>query len=201
MKNHFISLSLIVILAFSYGILSYSAESERKNNIVFYHDGIPAYACTYPSPGLYRIDLKDKKEGIASIRFVFYEPSGKWCGGEITGVHPKDLSGFIETGVLKFWIKSEHMTKDVRVGFTDKLGYTVFKSLRLYSEEITRNWQEIIIPLAEFPKIGSRWDEKLCRKICDTFHWEQVMGFAIDIGKTNKGKCVIYFDNIEVVRR
>ena len=62
MRGIYIILILTISLMLTCVNICHSSEQEEK--VVFYHDGIPSYACTYPEPGLCKVDLKDKRKII-----------------------------------------------------------------------------------------------------------------------------------------
>lgn len=171
-----------------------------KEALVIFNDVIPSYGYTYPENGLYCEWTDEKKSGLASLRFQWKAGKGSWCGGGIGLVAPIDLIPHRQTGKFVFWIKGRKGLENVRkVGFQDSDGYYSMRPLSLYCREITRDWQQIIIPLAHFSDDALRWDAAIGQEIPGTINWSSIAQVKFDFGEGTGEENTIYVDEIMIL--
>jgi hypothetical protein len=122
-----------------------------------------------------------------------------WSGGGVYQA-PLDLHTFPEKGVLELWAKGGKGGEEVYLGLVDKAHGA---SLRLSSNTylpggLTTEWQKIEIPLKDFPKQGSKWDEATQQNKTFDFDWTQVSEVLIDNNGPDHANGTVFLDDVVV---
>lgn len=122
-----------------------------------------------------------------------------WSGGGIFRA-PLDLSGYKDKGVLEVWAKGDKGGEEVFLGLVDKAhGASVRLSSNSYLPGgLKKDWQRIQIPLKDFPKQGSKWDETAGKNLTFDFDWTQVSEVLFDNNGPNHDNAGISFDDVAV---
>lgn len=188
------------LMALMIGPLSLSAEEEKpettgeekktetvKTPVVFYEEELISYCYTYQTPDLFDLDIKDKKNGNASLKIGWDVPVGNWPGAGIGLTGATDFIDYkTKGGILSLWIKSQNGGEKIDIGFVDKDGYITRKPLNLYmGGPLTKEWQSVKIPLAGFSNKGSKWDENLNRNVSGDFQWNAVSELSFIFGRAD----------------
>ena len=122
-----------------------------------------------------------------------------WSGGGIYRA-PLDLHTYVDKGVLEVWAKGVKGGEEVYLGLVDKAHGA---SLRLSSNTylpggLTTDWQRVQIPLKDFPKQGSKWDEKTQQNQSFDFDWTQVSEVLIDNNGPDHNNGTVFLDDVVV---
>jgi hypothetical protein len=122
-----------------------------------------------------------------------------WSGGGIYRA-PLDLHAYPEKGVLELWAKGAKGGEEVYLGLVDKAHGA---SLRLSSNTylpggLSTEWQQIQIPLKDFPKQGSKWDEATQQNKTFDFDWTQVSEVLIDNNGPDHANGTVFLDDVVV---
>jgi len=115
-----------------------------------------------------------------------------------------DFSKILLDGAVEFDIKGAVGGEQVWFGFLDSDGKgkkTQSKlSLNKYVQ-ITKDWQHVKIPLADFPDRGMYWDDTKKTELPDRINWEKIAEFRVSIDKgTNPQGFQVWVDNVEIVK-
>jgi hypothetical protein len=122
-----------------------------------------------------------------------------WSGGGIYR-SPLDLSGYKDKGVLELWAKGGKGGEEVYVGLVDKAnGASVRLSANSYLPGgLKTDWQLIRVPLKDFPKTGSKWDEKQNKNLSFDFDWTKVGEVLFDNNGPQHDNGTVFFDDVAV---
>jgi hypothetical protein len=120
-----------------------------------------------------------------------------WSGGGIYRA-PLDLSDYRSKGVLELWARGGKGGEEVWLGLVDKAnGAAVRLSSNSYLPGgLSKEWQRIQIPLKDFPKQGSKWDEATQRNLTFDFDWTKVGEVLFDNNGPNHDNGTVYFDDV-----
>ncbi|NLB64413.1 MAG: carbohydrate-binding protein [Fibrobacter sp.] len=144
----------------------------------------------YRSPAALKIDLDNNDYSGASICLY----------NEVF-----DLSKNLLDGALEFYIKGAKGGEQIKVGLldeeiSDNKKTQVILPLNPYVQ-ITKKWQKVVIPLADFPERGLYWDQDKKVELPSYMDFDKVaeVRFSADKG-VNAGGATIWVDNIEFVK-
>jgi putative lipase involved disintegration of autophagic bodies len=90
--------------------------------------------------------------------------------------------------------------EEVYLGLVDKAhGASLRLSSNTYlSGGLTTDWQQIQIPLKDFPKQGTKWDEKTQQNQTFDFDWTQVSEVLIDNNGPDHNNATVFLDDVVV---
>ena len=210
-----IRLNLMILLLFIFSCVHpqymIQEEDEKKSGpgkeIVIFDDKLidKGNIYWYPGPpaGESKIEIVegDAHSGKKAIKAEF-DPK-KWSGLEIVWATPMDFSKLRETGALELWLKGSMGSPDFDVGLVNskdsgKPIYTrmaVDKFIKINNEE----WQKVVIPLNQLPKLGSYWDEEKQTTIPGEFNWKDVTEVTITSGPSWGGDNKFMVDDIRII--
>ena len=102
--------------------------------------------------------------------------------------------------MLEVWAKGDKGGEEVFLGLVDKAhGASVRLSSNSYLPGgLKKDWQRIQIPLKDFPKQGSKWDETAGKNLTFDFDWTQVSEVLFDNNGPNHDNAGISFDDVAV---
>ncbi len=116
-----------------------------------------------------------------------------------------DLSKYLLDGAVEFDIKGAVGGEQALFGFLDEKvsdgkETQVKLSLNKYVQ-ITKDWQHVKIPLADFPDRGLYWDDTKKAELPARIDWSKVYSFRISVDKgTNPNGFQVWVDNVEIVK-
>jgi len=115
-----------------------------------------------------------------------------------------DLTPYLESGALQFWIKGLNGGEAATAGLSDDENTDGKKTVvRLPINNyggITTEWTHVSIPLADFANTrGVFWDEKKRVEVPETFQWDKVAEFRIEIKKNDNKEFKVWLDDIFIV--
>lgn len=182
--------------------LARSRERENRGTedfVIF--DDIPRQIFWwYPLNYAYVIlDENEQYKGKKSAR-VTLEP--KNYSGAGTNFQELDLTEMRAWGALEYWVKGdsggEHWGHSLRARFKGGEFSVYGPDIRYYTD-ISRTWEKVSIPLADFPAQGGRWDSDQSRWILGKFDWTRVFSISWYINPVDEGEMVFYLDEIRLV--
>jgi len=148
----------------------------------------------------------DKTQGFKSgASLKFSQDPNDYSGTSICLYNEVfDLSKVLLDGALEFDIKGAAGGEQAWAGFLDNDGKgkkTQSKvSLNKYVQ-ISKDWQHVKIPLADFPDRGMYWDDTKKTELPDRINWDKIAEFRISIDKgVNPSGFLVWVDNIEIVK-
>ena len=209
-------LLLIVSLFFSCLTPQYLVEkdAEKKsastsrgsgNEIIFFDEDVSpegGYSYAYPEPqSSVIVDETGAKDGMFLLRISL--DSKSWSGVGI-GRSPLDLSPLRNKGTLTFFIKGETGKETgISVCFIDSpAGGGGFHSDLVLSKycTISKNWQEIVIPLADFSDSATFWDEASQQNKNGKLDWKDIIEVSFYNGPMSyDGNITFYVDAMKII--
>ncbi|MDR2579892.1 MAG: hypothetical protein LBC85_02730 [Fibromonadaceae bacterium] len=114
-----------------------------------------------------------------------------------------DLSRVLLNGAVEFWIKGANGGEQLSFGFLDTDGKgkkTQSKVTLNRYVQVTKDWQQVRIPLADFPERGMYWDDAKKAEFPARMDWSKISEFRISTDKgTNPGGFQVWIANVEIV--
>lgn len=145
------------------------------------------------------LDETELYKGKKSARITL-EP--KQYSGAGTNFQELDLTELRAWGALEYWVKGdsggEHFTHGLRSYSRGSYSVISGPDIRYYTE-VTRKWQKVSVPLADFTPQGSRWDNDQGRTILEDFYWDRVYSMFWAIAPVNEGEMVYFIDELRFV--
>ncbi|ERP32165.1 carbohydrate binding domain-containing protein [Chitinivibrio alkaliphilus] len=170
---------------------------------VFFDEDYPSGAYTYEYPeNLSRISVPEGsgRTGEVAVRYDLYP--GDYSGAAIALYGRQlDMTDIVHTGALEFWVRGTTGGEQAQIGFSDSeaSGVKVQNTLPLSRYGAIRPfWTRISIPLADFGRRGSYWDDRLDREEHLPFGWDEVTEFLVTIAKNENPAFQVYFDDIVI---
>ena len=149
------------------------------------------------------IDKTQAYKGAASLKITL-DPND-YSGSSIC-LHNEtfDLSKVLLDGAVEFWIKGANGGEQASFGFldTDGKGKKTQSKLTLNRYvQITKDWQLVKIPLADFPERGMYWDDARKAEFPDRIDWSKIAEFRVSVDKgVNPGGFQVWVANVEIVK-
>ncbi|MDR0517474.1 MAG: hypothetical protein LBH25_10570 [Fibromonadaceae bacterium] len=149
------------------------------------------------------IDKAQAYKGAASLR-VNLDPSD-YSGSSISLYNEFfDFSKVMLDGAVEFYIKGASGGEQASFGFLDNDGKGKKTQAKLTLNkyvQISKDWQLVKIPLADFPDRGLYWDDTKKTELPDRVNWDKIAEFRISIDKgTNPQGFQVWLANVEVVK-
>ncbi|MCL2283978.1 MAG: hypothetical protein FWC26_11750 [Fibromonadales bacterium] len=116
-----------------------------------------------------------------------------------------DFSKYLLDGAVEFYIKGANGGEQALFGLLDEeisdgKKTQVKLSLNKYVQ-ITKDWQLVKIPLADFPERGLYWDQTKKTELPERIDWSKIVEFRISVDKgTNPSGFQVWVDNVEIVK-
>jgi len=181
------------------------AAKEILEELVFFDEDIITGGGIYRYPidtVIADITKEDAYKGKYALKGVF-NPN-RYSGIELTAPKGLNLSKVKETGALELWIKGSVPTPEFYIGLVNsrESGNPVnsFVAIDKYLKLDKNRWQKLVIPLADFPKIGTYWDEAKYATVPGEFNWKDVIEIQIFAGQAwGGGESYFYADEIKIV--
>ncbi|MCL2207686.1 MAG: hypothetical protein FWB90_06270 [Fibromonadales bacterium] len=198
-------ISLFLFLA-----LATLAFAQRPSRIVvykFFEDAYRQGGFDYSYGGKGSAVTLDKTQGYksnASIK-INLDPND-YSGSSICLYNETfDLSKYLLDGAVEFYIKGANGGEQALFGLLDEEvsdGKKTQVKLPLNKYvQITKEWQLVKIPLADFPDRGLYWDQTKKTELPERIDWSKIAEFRISIDKgTNPKGFQVWVDNVEIVK-
>ncbi|MDR1812307.1 MAG: hypothetical protein LBQ87_05735, partial [Candidatus Fibromonas sp.] len=116
-----------------------------------------------------------------------------------------DLSNHLLDGAVEFDIKGANGGEQALFGLLDEeisdgKKTQVKLSLNKYVQ-ITKDWQHVKIPLADFPDRGLYWDQTKKTELPERIDWSKIAEFRISVDKgTNPKGFQVWVDNVKIIK-
>jgi len=155
----------------------------------------------YPATAFCGITSKEKATGLFSLQ-VSYAPNC-WSGAEI-GKTNFSLTSIRQTGSLSFYIKGEtgkesNITIYIADSLDDGDAFRTDVPLSKYCK-ISKEWQQIFIPLKDFSDNGRYWHEPSQSFKLGKIDWTNIMEVSFDISPTQSDRPItIFVDDIRFI--
>ena len=197
-------LSLFILL-----MLVIEASAQRPSRIVvnkFFDDAYRQGGFGYTCGGTGSTISIDKTQGyksIASLKITL-DPND-FSGASVCLYNETfNLTPHLLDGAVEFYIKGAHGGEQALFGFLDSDGKGKKTQSKLTLNkyvQITKDWQLVKIPLADFPDRGLYWDETRKAEFPDRINWDKIAEFRISTDKgTNPHGFQVWIDNVEIVK-
>ncbi len=176
---------------------------------VFFADGYgPADAEYYTYPDdiskLYTLSRVGKVNDQILVMDIFandYSGAAFYFDGTLF-----DLSPYYDRGTLDFWVKTDSASEGakcfVELADDDKcdgLSTEVKLPLNNYVDP-SQEWKHVSIPLHDFGRRGSAWNNFSMTEAPRAFQWDKVNNFTVSVDKGVNKKCLLMFDDIKVMK-
>ena len=161
------------------------------------------YDYVYPEQSKMDIPERSGKNGEVAL-YVDLVPND-YSGGAVCLYNMLyDLTSYLESGALQFWIKGANGGEIATAGLSDDENTDGKKTVvRLPINKyggITTEWTQISIPLADFANTrGVFWDAKKRVEVPEAFQWDKVAEFRIEIKKNENKEFKVWVDDIFIV--
>ncbi|MDR2580878.1 MAG: hypothetical protein LBC85_07805 [Fibromonadaceae bacterium] len=221
--NRIISVSLVMLLLFS--VASFAAFGNYRDRdsqrfvqktpkpfhadqdvlVIIMREGIPrggGYTYQYPRENPEpRMTDRYAMEGDLSMEIELI--ASDFSGVAICIAGSADVTPYLETGVLEFWIKGNKGGEVAQYVLVDDGVRSNGESLQVKIGsksfgEITTEWQRISIPLKLFGDMGVYWDAKNQREVFMPFSWSNLKGFRIEVRKDDNKEFKVWLDDIVI---
>ncbi len=147
----------------------------------------------------------DVKEAGGNREAIFKLKSDVWAGGGVGVDKQRKLKDYVANGALEFQIRGAKGGEKLDVGFVqskgleaNELAFQILVPLNRYVK-ITTQWQNVTIPLKDFPLEGSRYIDSEQRQAKGPFNWNRVIEFVTSREPGMAGFDTVHFANIQVV--
>lgn len=160
------------------------------------------YAYKYPDESKVIIPEESGKSGEVSLLFEL--DANEYSGGAVV-LHGTsyDLSKYYATGALEFWIKGAKGGEKCNIVLADdEMENGVKTEVKVNIDKyggIQPYWTHVSIPLSDFGRRGSYWDEKKQIEVKHSFDWNLVKEFLVTIGKGDNKSFKIWIDDINIL--
>lgn len=161
------------------------------------------YQYTYPDASKIFIPEESGHESEVSLQFDLV--ADDYSGGSVCLYNLLyDFTAYYSRGALQFWVKGNQGGEIAWVALVDDENRDGKKTVvRLPLNDfggITNQWRLVSIPLAKFGRKGVFWDPKKRVEIPNTFDWNQVAEFRLEIKKSDNKAFRVWVDDIFVLR-
>ena len=180
-------------------------HADRDVVVVIMRESIPrggGYTYQYPRENPEpRFTDKYAMEGDLSMEIELI--ASDYSGVAICIAGSKDVTPYLEEGVLEFWIKGAQGGEVAQYVLLDDGVKSNGESLQVKIGsksfgDITTEWQKISIPLRLFGNMGVYWDSKNRREVFMPFSWANVKGFRIEVRKDENQAFKVWIDDIVI---
>ncbi len=161
----------------------------------------PDYTYVYPDAGS-KISVGEKD----GKRWIDVALKGDDWSGFGVGLSRKNLSAYLKTGALQFYVRGAKGGENTTVGFIMEKGSASDEKYSLVDEvpldhyvKVTNQWQWVTIPLSDFPVEGYHHDSVTNSRITGSFKWERVLELAGNHTPTADPNCEIFFSSIRII--
>jgi len=197
------------IALFLFLALATAAFAQRPTRIVvskFFDEAYRTGGFDYSYGGKGSKVEIDKTQGYksgASLKFIL-DPND-YSGSSICLYNEFfDLSKVLLDGAVEFDIKGAAGGEQAWAGFLDSDGKGKKTQSKLTLNkyvQISKDWQHVKIPLADFPDRGMYWDDTKKTELPDRVNWDKIAEFRVSIDKgVNPQGFQVWVDNIEIVK-
>jgi hypothetical protein len=156
----------------------------------------------YPDASKVRIDQDGTgKNGDVGLRMDLI--ANDYSGGAIELDYVMyDLRPYYRRGALEFWVRGKNGGEVASVALGDEndgVSTEVKVPLEKYGT-ISKQWTHFSIPLADFGKRGTYWDEDNQVEIPKRIDWGKICVFDFSIEKGDNKEAVFWLDDIYIVK-
>ena len=191
-------------------LVTVAFAQQRPSRIVvgkFFDDQYQQGGIDYSYGGTGSSVTIDKSQGYKSSASLKITLDPNDYSGASVGFDKKnfDLNKHILDGAVEFYIKGANGGEQIIFGLlddevSDGKKTQVKLSLNKYVQ-VTKDWQQVKIPLADFPDRGLYWDQTKKTELPERIDWGKVAEFRISIDKgTNPQGFQVWVDNVEIVK-
>jgi len=180
-------------------------HADQDVVVVIMRERIPrggGYTYQYPreNPEPFMTD-KYAMEGDLSMEIELI--ASDYSGVAICIAGSRDLTPYMEEGVLEFWIKGDKGGEVAQYVLLDDGVKSNGESLQVKIGsksfgELTTEWQKVSIPLRLFGDMGVYWDSKNTREVFLPFSWQNLKGFRIEVRKDENQAFKVWIDDIVI---
>jgi len=180
-------------------------HADKDVIVVIMRERIPrggGYTYQYPreNPEPFMTD-KYAMEGDLSMEIELI--ASDYSGVAICIAGSKDVTPYMEEGVLEFWIKGDKGGEVAQYVLLDDGVKSGGESMQVKIGsksfgDITTEWQRISIPLKLFGETGVYWDSKNRREVFLPFSWGNLKGFRIEVRKDENQAFKVWLDDVVV---
>jgi len=180
-------------------------HADQDVLVVIMRERIPrggGYTYQYPreNPEPFMTD-KYAMEGDLSMEIELI--ASDYSGVAICIAGSRDITPYMEEGVLEFWIKGDKGGEIAQYVLLDDGVKSNGESLQVKIGsksfgDITTDWQRISIPLRLFGETGVYWDSKNTREVFMPFSWQNLKGFRIEVRKDENQAFKVWIDDIVI---
>lgn len=207
--------SPLPVSALKFGWGGSSSKQEASTGIggpdnvvaVFFKDSYASNGFQYAYPDGSRVSIARGETmahtGKAAVQFDLV--ASDYSGGSVC-LNEKtfNIKKYVKKGALRFWVKGAQGGEKAWVALVDDEqsdGHKTAVRLEIdWFGGISDHWTLVSIPLKHFGKKGVYWDAKEQREVDDTFDWDRVAEFRIEIKKDDNSEFRIWVDDIQVVK-
>lgn len=157
-------------------------SSQAVKEFTYIFDGSTVIGMlAYPTGAEVRWDPDNVHNEHPSIK-VSLPAKLQWAGAVIE-LPQVDLSPLRAGGVLTVWVKGDKGGETFAIGLGSSAvpGRTVYSSLPL-GRTLTKEWQEVLIPLRDFADHGTYWDGKA--SVPAEMDWSKISAMSVNVGDT-----------------
>lgn len=186
------------------GYFNYYKEKESSVYVEIFRDKLGKYY-VYPEKETFVQEIPNEDnpsfKGDASLKIDLTRK--KYSGVGLLAKGSLDLKPILKYGFLIFAIKGDKGNERVMIGLddgSDNDGKNICSSVRLSKYiKITKEWQEVAIPLKDFPEYGEYFKEG--KTGTDKYDFADFIGIRITTGPSRRKsipRSIIYLDEIRI---
>ena len=186
------------------GTKASTAMGESRVVYRFFDEDFVAggFQYVYPEASKVEINEANVKNGEASLQFDLI--ANDYSGGAVCLWNMMyDMTSYLETGALQFWVKGERGGEIAWAALADDENNNGKKTvvrvpINNYGG-IKNEWTLISIPLRDFGSRGMFWDAKARVEVPEPFQWDMVTEFRLQINKGENPSFRVWIDDIFIV--
>jgi hypothetical protein len=155
----------------------------------------------YPLPG-----MTDAKAHTGRVSLEVVLKADAYSGGAVCAPAPLDISPYLESGVLEFWVLGAEGQEVFSIGMLDNGNNPIGRQLqvmvnsRSFSKVKKEEWKRIRIPLKAFGTRGSYWSEEVNARISGALNASSISCFSFDIDKERHKTFKIWMDDVKFLK-
>ncbi len=182
------------------------AEEDKKvkdPRIVFrfFEEDYTPGGFDYWYPDASKVKLPEESGHDSEVAIEFDLVASDYSGGAVVLYNMLyNMEPYVPSGALEFYIKGAKGGEIATVGLVDDEtrdgAKTVVRLPIKKYVKISKEWQKVSIPLADFGLRGVYWDEKNRVEVSRKFDWNAVAEFRVEIKKGDNSSFKVWVDDI-----
>lgn len=187
------------------GAVATTGSGDPRVVLRFFDEDFVAGGYDYGYPDASKVFIPEESGKNGEVALEFNLIADDYSGGSVCLYNLLyDITPYLNRGALDFWIKGLSGGEVAWVALVDDENTdgrkTVVRLPLANYGGISNEWRRISIPLVDFGSKGVFWDAKKRVEVTETFTWDKVAEFRIEIKKGENKQFRVWVDDIFVMR-